>query len=82
MTLSLQATGDTIGGGIEYASALFEAATVRRYIGYFLALLKAMVADDAQTIDCLPMLSEEEREQVLYEWNDDETGVSAGQVCA
>ncbi|MGA7893129.1 MAG: amino acid adenylation domain-containing protein, partial [Candidatus Sulfotelmatobacter sp.] len=70
MTLSLQAPGDTIGGVIEYASALFEPATVHRYIGYFLALLKAMVADDAQTIDRLPMLSEGEREQVLYEWNE------------
>ena len=69
LTLSLQAAGDTIGGVIEYASALFEAASVHRYIGYFLALLKAMVADDAQTIDRLPMLSEGEREQVLYEWN-------------
>ena len=72
MTLSLQAAGDIIGGVVEYASALFEAASVRRYIGYFLALLKAIVADDAQTIDHLPMLSEGEREQVLYEWNDTE----------
>jgi hypothetical protein len=54
MTLFLRATGDTIGGGIEYASALFEAATIHRYIGYFLALLKAMVADDAHPIDRLP----------------------------
>jgi amino acid adenylation domain-containing protein len=69
MTLHLVATGDIIGGGIEYASALFEAATIHRYIGYFLALLKAMVADGAQPIDCLPMLSEEERARVLYEWN-------------
>jgi amino acid adenylation domain-containing protein len=70
LTLFLQLAGDTISGAIEYASALFEAATVHRYIGYFLALLKAMVADDAQTIDRLPMLSEEEREQVLYGWNE------------
>ena len=70
LTLSLEEVGDTIGGVIEYASALFEAATVHRYIGYFLALLKAMVADDAQTIDRLSMLSEEEREQVLYGWNE------------
>jgi len=28
-----------------------------------------MVTDDAQTIDRLPMVSEGEREQVLYEWN-------------
>ncbi|HZD07452.1 MAG TPA: condensation domain-containing protein, partial [Candidatus Limnocylindrales bacterium] len=72
LTLQLQEVGDTIGGFIEYTSALFEAASVHRYIGYFLALLKAMVADDAQTIDRLPMLSEGEREQVLYEWNDTE----------
>ena len=69
MTLFLQPAGGTIGGVIEYASALFEAATVHRYIGYFLALLKAMVADDAQLIDRLPLLSEGEREQVLFEWN-------------
>ncbi len=77
MTLSLQAAGDTIGGVIEYASALFEAASVHRYIGYFLALLKAMVADDAQTIDRLPMLSEGERDRVLYEWNDTGTAFPA-----
>src|SRR5258708_37242518 len=29
-----------------------------------------MVADDAQTIDRLPMVSEGEREQVLYGWNE------------
>src|SRR6185312_1817761 len=70
LTLSLEEVGDTIGGVIEYTSALFEDATVHRYIGYFLALLNAMVADDAQTIDRLPMLSEEEREQVLHRWNE------------
>ena len=78
LTLSLQAAGDTIGGVIEYASALFEAASVHRYIGYFLALLKAMVADDAQTIDRLPMLGEGEREQVLYEWNETEAEFPSG----
>src|SRR5580765_3869841 len=78
MTLSLQAAGDTIGGVVEYASALFEAASVHRYIGYFLALLKAMVADDAQTIDRLPMVSEGEREQVLYGWNETKAEFPSG----
>jgi amino acid adenylation domain-containing protein len=78
MTLSLQAAGDTIGGVVEYASALFEAASVHRYIGYFLALLKAMVADDAQTIDRLPMVSEGEREQVLYGWNETQAEFPSG----
>jgi amino acid adenylation domain-containing protein len=78
MTLSLQAAGDTIGGVVEYASALFEAASVHRYIGYFLALLKVMVADDAQTIDRLPMVSEGEREQVLYGWNETKAEFPSG----
>jgi amino acid adenylation domain-containing protein len=78
MTLFLRATGDTIGGGIEYASAIFEAASVHRYMGYFLALLKAMVTDDAQPIDRLPMLSEEEREQVLHEWNETKAEFPSG----
>src|SRR4029077_14358618 len=45
---------------------------------YFLALLKAMVADDVQTIDCLPMVSEVEREQVLYGWNETKAEFPAG----
>ncbi|MGA7895551.1 MAG: amino acid adenylation domain-containing protein, partial [Candidatus Sulfotelmatobacter sp.] len=44
--------------------------TLERYREYFLRLVEAMVADDAQTIDRLPMVSEEERERVLYEWNE------------
>jgi len=79
MTLSLQAAGDTIGGVVDYASALFEAASVHRYTGYFLALLKAMVADDAQAIDRLAMLSEGEREQMLYGWNETKAEFPSGQ---
>src|SRR5262249_2905330 len=70
LTLFLREEEETLVGGIEYATSRFEPATIERYLGYFLALLKAMVADDAQTIDRLPMLSGEEREQVLYGWND------------
>ena len=37
------------------------------------ALLEAMVADDTQAVDRLPMLSDAERHRVLYEWNDTRT---------
>jgi arthrofactin-type cyclic lipopeptide synthetase C len=70
LTLSLQETGETISGGIEYAASLFEATTIERFIGYFRSLLEAMVADDTQAVDRLPMLSEQERDRVLFEWND------------
>src|SRR6202034_2624957 len=70
LTLSLAEAGNTIVGGIEYATALFEQATIERYIGYFRNLLEAMVVDDSRIIDRLPILPEAERGRVLYEWNE------------
>ena len=37
-------------GGVEYATALFERATIERYVGYFRTLLEGMVADENETI--------------------------------
>src|SRR5262249_45786375 len=56
LTLSLGDTGEMIAGGVEYASALFERATIERYLGYLRMLLEAMAADDAQTMARLPLL--------------------------
>ena len=80
LTLSLREKADSIVGGVEYATSLFEPSTMERFLGYFHTLLEAMVADDTQTVERLPLLSEEERQQVLYEWND--TGVEfPGEEC-
>ena len=70
LTLSLREAGKHIVGGLEYATALFERRTMERYLGYFRSLLKGMVADDAQEVDGLVLLPKEERQRVLYEWNE------------
>src|ERR1700728_3798001 len=70
LTLSLAEAGNTIVGGIEYATALFEPATIERYLGYLRNLLEAMVADDTRIIERLPILPEAERGRVLYGWNE------------
>ena len=67
---------------MEYATSLFERATIERYLGYFRTLLEAMVADERQAVDDLPMLSEAERHQVLYGVERYGGGVSAGEVHA
>jgi amino acid adenylation domain-containing protein len=54
---------------VEYATALFDAATVERWLGYLRRVLQAMAADDAQPIDRIPLLAEAERARVLWEWN-------------
>ena len=69
LTLFLRDAGEQIVGGVVYARALFERATVERYLGYLRRLLEGMVADERQAIDRLPLMPEMERQQVLYEWN-------------
>jgi amino acid adenylation domain-containing protein len=69
LTMSLHEAGGRIVGGISYATALFERATVERHLGYLRHVLEAMAADEHQTVDQLPMLPEAERRQLLEEWS-------------
>ncbi|HYX23609.1 MAG TPA: amino acid adenylation domain-containing protein, partial [Thermoanaerobaculia bacterium] len=57
-------------GAIEYATALFDAATVDRLIAGFERLLAAAVAGPELRVAELPLLSSGERQQLLAEWND------------
>jgi amino acid adenylation domain-containing protein len=70
LTVSLGLAGDRIVGGIQYATSLFEQASVERYLGYFQSLLGGMVADETRQVDRIPILTAGERHRVLYEWNE------------
>ena len=78
LTLSLKESGNSIVGGLEYASALFEKKTVERYLYYFQALLQGMVHSENEPMDRLPLLGKKERHQVLYAWNQTEAAYPAG----
>ncbi|MCL2714513.1 MAG: amino acid adenylation domain-containing protein [Alphaproteobacteria bacterium] len=69
LTLSLAQAGDEITGQLTYATALFARDTVTRWLGSWLRLLEAMVADEAQIGDRVDMLDAEERRRVLRDWN-------------
>ena len=69
LLLMLSERGERIGGELQYATALFERETVERYLGYWQQVLAGMVADERQGVDCLPLLRNEERRQVVEEWN-------------
>ncbi len=70
LTLFMREANGTITGELEYATSLFEPGTIRRYREYFRRLLEGMVAHEWEMVDRLSMLSESEREQVLYQWNE------------
>jgi amino acid adenylation domain-containing protein len=54
---------------LEYSLDLFDAGTVRRIAGHLQQLLSGAIADVQQAVSRLPLLSTDERRQVLEEWN-------------
>ncbi|HEY7767416.1 amino acid adenylation domain-containing protein, partial [Longimicrobium sp.] len=69
LLLSLSEEDGRIAGEVEYATSLFEQATVERWLGYLRRVLEAFASDDGSSVERLPMLSEGERSLVLREWN-------------
>ena len=70
LMLSLTERGGKLSGVIEYKTELFEAATIRRFVGHFEQLLAGILANPDERIDRLPLLNDAERRQLLVEWND------------
>ncbi|MBB4189873.1 amino acid adenylation domain-containing protein, partial [Sinorhizobium terangae] len=69
LELSLGECGEEIAGTFDYATALFDEATIERQRGYLLALLRAMVADAGQPVGRIELLSAAERIYLLEELN-------------
>ena len=70
LSIYLRERGGRLLGYFEYASDLFEAATVERMAGQFEILLTDIAANPGQTIASLAMLSENEQRRILVEWNE------------
>ncbi|MBI6744818.1 amino acid adenylation domain-containing protein [Pseudomonas syringae] len=70
LSLALVEADGGLIGSLEYASDLFERATIERMAGHLQVLLEGMVADDQQAVAELPLLSCEQRRQVLESFND------------
>ncbi|KPW97094.1 AMP-binding protein, partial [Pseudomonas syringae pv. coryli] len=69
LTLDMTEVGDQLIGTLEYATALFDESTLQRYMGYFQRLLEAMVADDRQLLEQVPLLDAVERQHLLVDLN-------------
>jgi amino acid adenylation domain-containing protein len=77
LTLTLWEDGGRIAGTLDYATALFDHATVERHAGYLRRVLREMAADDARPVDRLELLGAEERARVVVEWNRTEAAYPA-----
>ncbi len=71
--LSATETADGLSLTAEYSTDLFDAATVRRLMSHYRNLLEALVVNPNLRVSELPLLSEAERQQLLFDWNDTTT---------
>ena len=62
-------TADGISVTAEYATDLFSRGTMERFLGHYRTVLEAIAANPEQRISQLPILTAEEKHQVLQGWN-------------
>ncbi|QLE39946.1 amino acid adenylation domain-containing protein [Nostoc sp. C052] len=62
-----------LDGFCYYSSDLFDAATIARMMEHFQNLLAAIVTNPEQLVNQLPILTAQEKQQLLIEWNSTQT---------
>ena len=70
LSLTMAESEEGLAGRLNYNSDLFDAATVARMAQHFGRLLEAAVANPDEQVSRLPLLTESEKNRILFEWND------------
>ena len=73
LTMSLEREGQGLLGTVEYNTDLFASATIERMIEHWQNILTAVLENPDQQINRIGLLSVEERQQLLVEWNETTT---------
>jgi amino acid adenylation domain-containing protein len=69
LLLDVEERPEGIIGRLEYNTDLFDANTISRMIGHFQTILAGIVTNREQRVSELPLLTEQEQHQLLFEWN-------------
>ena len=80
LTLVLAEDGQRVAGSLSFRAGLWERATMERMVSHFARLVEAVVTDVARPLPAVSFLGEEERAQVLVEWNTTEAAYPAGDL--
>ncbi|MCP4155009.1 MAG: amino acid adenylation domain-containing protein, partial [bacterium] len=70
LTLSATDTGERIHLHFEYCTKLFKEETIKKFITYFKGILQAVSNAPHQKISDIEIITEEEKKQILYDFND------------
>ena len=69
ITLHVIEVGDSLTAHFEYASDLFDRATIQRFAQQFSILLRGIVDTPETPVSRLPLLEAAEYEQIVVDWN-------------
>ncbi|MEG4594111.1 amino acid adenylation domain-containing protein [Microcoleus sp. F8_C2] len=70
LALFIEKTSSGLIGEWEYNTDFFDDATIARITAHFHTLLSGIVANPEAPISDLPLLTQQEQHQLLFEWND------------
>lgn len=70
LVMTVGETDGRLSGQLEYNTDLFDAATIRRMARHLEHLLEAAVSNPDEQVSRLRLLSDDERRQILFDWND------------
>ncbi|MBW4505895.1 MAG: amino acid adenylation domain-containing protein [Scytonematopsis contorta HA4267-MV1] len=73
LSLRIWETQEGLTGSWEYNSDLFDDTTIARWSGHFQTLLQGIVNNPTQKLSDLPLLSIQQSQQLLVEWNNTKT---------
>jgi amino acid adenylation domain-containing protein len=73
LTLYMHETEGSLSGTVEYNTDLFNETTIARLVSHLQTLLAGIVANPEQRLMELPLLTADEQQRLLVEWNDTET---------
>ncbi len=69
LSLEVFESGGNVTLQFEYATALFKAETIHRFIGYLRKIIASIGADITKRIADIEILSDEEKDRLLFEYN-------------
>src|SRR5205823_3970991 len=69
LALTVHETPSGLDGELSYARELYEPATITRISNHFQAVLRGMTEDRDRRLSELALLSSQEQQQILREWN-------------
>jgi amino acid adenylation domain-containing protein len=69
LTLAMQENTDSLSATAEFCCDLFDAPTIERLLNHLEVVLEGIVANPDQKVSRLPLLTANERQQIVLDWN-------------